>query len=50
MSVGTISLLQQATTGAVAARVEEARTCVHAQAVTHLDETRWRQGDKQNWL
>jgi transposase len=50
MSVGTISLLEQATTAAVAAPVEEARTYVHAQEVAHLDETRWRQGDKQAWL
>jgi transposase len=50
MSVGTISLLEQATTAAVAAPVEEARTYVHAQEVAHLDETRWRQGDKPAWL
>ena len=50
MSVGTISPLEQATTAAVAAPVEEARTYVHEQAVAHLDETRWRQGDKQAWL
>ena len=39
MSVGTISQLEQATTAAVAAPVEEARTYVHEQAVAHLDET-----------
>ncbi len=50
MSVGTISQLEQATTAAVAAPVEEARTYVHQQAVAHLDETRWRQGGKQAWL
>src|SRR5438128_1159330 len=50
MSVGTISPLEQATTAAVAAPVEEARTYVHAQAVAHLDETSWRQGDKRAWL
>ena len=50
MSVGTISQLEQATTEAVAAPVEEARTYVHAQAVAHLDETSWRQGDKRAWL
>src|SRR3989475_6748817 len=36
MSVGTISPLEQATTEAVAAPVEEARTDVHAQAVAYL--------------
>jgi transposase len=50
MSVGTISLLEQTTTAAVAAPVEEARTYVHAQAVAHLDETSWRQGGKRAWL
>jgi transposase len=50
MSVGTISHLEQATTAAVAAAVEEARTYVQAQAVAHLDETSWRQGSKRAWL
>ena len=50
VSVGTISQLEQAATEAVAAPVEEARTCVPAQRVAHLDETRWRQGSQQAWL
>src|SRR2546425_4244560 len=50
MSVGTISPLEQATTAALAAPVEEARTYVHAQEVAHLDETSWRQGSKRAWL
>jgi transposase len=50
LSVGTISPLEQATTAAVAAPVEEARTFVHEQAVAHLDETSWRQGGKRAWL
>ncbi len=50
MSVGTISQLEQATTAAVAAPVEEARTYVHEQAVAHLDETSGRQGGKRAWL
>src|SRR2546429_8449886 len=50
LSVGTISPLEQATTAAVAAPVEEARTSVHAQEVVHLDETSWRQGGKRAWL
>src|SRR5215467_14321340 len=50
MSVGTISQLEHATTAAVAAPVEEARTYVHEQAVAHLDETSWRQGGKRAWL
>jgi transposase len=47
--VGTISLLAQATTAAVAAPVEEARTSVPTQEVAHRDATRWHQGDKQAW-
>jgi transposase len=50
LSVGTISPLEQATTAAVAAPVEEARTSVHEQAVAHLDETSWRQGGQRAWL
>jgi len=50
VSVGTISQLEQATTEAVAAPVEEARTFVQAQKVAHLDETRWRQGSQRAWL
>ena len=50
MSVGTIGPLEQATTAAVAAPVEEARTYVQAQEVAHLDETSGRQGDKRAWL
>jgi transposase len=50
MSVGTLRQLEQATPEAVAAPVEEARIDVHEQAVAHLDETSWRQGDKRAWL
>jgi transposase len=50
LSVGTISQLERATTAAVAAPLEEARAYVHAQAVAHLDETSWRQGDQSAWL
>ena len=49
MSVGTSSQREHATTAAVAAPVEEARTYVPQQAGAHLDETRWRQGGKQAW-
>ena len=50
MSVGTISPLERATTEALAAPIEEARTDVQAQEVAHLDETSWRQGGKRAWL
>src|SRR5262245_20002213 len=49
-SVATVSQLEQATTAARVAPVDEARTCVYEQAVAHLDETRWRQVDKCAWL
>ncbi len=50
LSVGTVSQLEQATAAAIAAPVEEARAYVHEQAVAHLAETSWRQGDKRAWL
>ena len=50
VSVGTLSQLERATTEAVTAPVEEARTSVHAQEVAHLDETHWRQGGQLAWL
>lgn len=50
MSVGTISQAEKTTTQVVAPPVEEARACVEAQAVAHLDETSWRQGDNRAWL
>ena len=50
MSVGTISQSEKATTAVVAEPVEEARAYVQKQAVAHLDETSWRQGDKRAWL
>src|SRR4030095_1269324 len=50
MSVAPVSQLEQATTAVLVAPVEAARTYVHEQAVAHLDETSWRQGDKRGWL
>src|SRR5919205_470592 len=50
MSVGTISQSEKATTAVVAEPVEEARAYVQEQAVAHLDETSWRQGNKRAWL
>ena len=49
MRVGTIGPVEQATTAAVAAPREEARSSVHEQAVAHLDETSGRQGGKRAW-
>ena len=50
VSVGTISHLEVATTEAVAAPVEEARTFVQKQSSAHLDETGWREGRQRAWL
>src|SRR5262247_3350470 len=49
-SVGTVSQSEQATTQVLDPPVEEARACVAAQEVAHLDETSWRQGGKRAWL
>ena len=49
ISVGTISVLEQAITAAITAPVAAARTYVQQRAVVHVDETRWRQGAKQAW-
>ena len=50
MSVGTIRQLEQATTAAVAAPVEEARAYVQEREVAHVEETSGHQGGKQAWL
>ena len=50
MSVGTITQSEQATTEVVAEPVVAARACVAEQAVAHVDETSWRQGDKRAWV
>jgi transposase len=50
LRVGTVSQLEPATTEAIAAPVEEARTYVHEQAVAHLDETSGRHGGQRAWL
>ena len=50
MSASTIIQSEKATTAVVAEPVEEARAYVQEQAVAHLDETSWRQGDKRAWL
>jgi transposase len=49
ISVGAIRPLEQTMTAAVTAPIEEARTYVQEQAVAHLDETNWRQGNKHAW-
>lgn len=50
MSVGTISQSEKVTTEVLAEPVEEARAYVPEQAVAHLDETSWREGNKRAWL
>jgi transposase len=50
MSVGMISQSEKATTEVLAEPVAEARASVPKQPVAHLDETRWREGDKRAWL
>jgi transposase len=50
MRVATISPLEQATTAAVAAPIEEARAYMQTREVAYVDETRWRQGSQAAWL
>ncbi|HZC02591.1 MAG TPA: IS66 family transposase [Gammaproteobacteria bacterium] len=50
VSLGTLSNLEAATTEAVAAPIEAARTYVQAQSSAHLDETSWREGSQRAWL
>src|SRR5262249_31327372 len=50
MSGGKVSGSEQARTQVLDPPGEEARACVEAQEVAHLDATSWRQGDKRAWL
>ena len=50
MSVGSISQSEKTTTAVLAEPVQEARDYIEAQRVAHLDETRWREGNKGAWL
>jgi len=50
MSVGSVASCEVATSCALAAPVEEARTYVQQQPVANADETGWREGRKKAWL
>jgi len=50
MSVGSVAACEGATSGALAAPVEEARTYVQKQRIVNADETSWREGRKKAWL
>jgi transposase len=48
--VGSVPALEQRTSEAVSAPVEEAREYVKEQPAVHMDETGWREANKKAWL
>lgn len=50
MALGSICPLEQATSEAVSAPVEEAKVYVQAQPAVNMDETGWRQDNRRAWL
>ncbi len=50
LSLGSVCPLEQATSDAIAAPVEQARVYVQAQPVVNMDETGWRQDNRRAWL
>ena len=50
LALGSICPLEQATSDAIAAPVEEARVYVQTQPVVNMDETGWRQDNHRAWL
>ncbi len=50
LSLGSVKALENAASGALAKRVEEAREHVKTQAQVNLDETGWRCENKRAWL
>jgi transposase len=50
ISLGSVCNLENATSQALEAPVEEAKAFVQSQAVAHLDETGWREAKKKVWL
>lgn len=50
LALGSVCPLEQATSQAVAAPVEEAKAYVKAQPAANIDETGWRQENRKAWL
>ena len=50
LALGSICPLEQITSEAIAAPVEEARAYVQAQPAVNMDETGWRQDNRRAWL
>jgi len=50
VSLGSVPALEQRTSEAISAPVEEARQYVQQQPVAHLDETGWREANQRAWL
>ncbi len=50
LSLGSISNLEQGTSGAVASPVEEVKRAITAEPIVHADETGWFEKGKRAWL
>jgi len=50
VSLGSVPTLEQRTSNAISAPVDEAREYMQAQPVAHLDETGWREANQRAWL
>jgi len=50
LSLGSVCPLEQATSDAIAAPVEEALSYVQTQPLVNMDETGWRQDNRRAWL
>jgi transposase len=50
LGLGSISAIQRQVSEALEQPVKTAQQYVHQQAVNHLDETGWPEGEKENWL
>lgn len=50
VSLGSVPTLEQRTSAALKAPVDEARAYVKSQPVVHLDETGWREANQRAWL
>ena len=50
LGLGTVSAMEEATSGALEEVVEEARGYVQEQPVVNVDETGWKEGEKKAWL
>ena len=50
VALGSVSVLEQSVSAALAEPVEEAQTYVQVQPVVNVDETSWRESNQRRWL